>query len=266
VSNVKYLPDYARLPDDVGVTLQKVGIRNVYVDRRWNGEKVVTRQSAYVSLKDLKGIHMSRLAGTLIAWEDEEIGTDDELLEELSATHDGSNAYWKCRWEDKWVGVDGSRFMVPLTLEGKLVDGTTRWYLTFTVPYASVCPCSAEMCNTVRAGIPHMQRSRVTVTVRIHDTAVSSSQSLPWAVSAIIADVCDVVKLLPVPVMKREDELRWCQQAEEHKMFVEDVARQVAKVAESWNWIDDWVIVAEHEESIHEHNAVAVVWKGVELR
>jgi len=259
---VKYLPDYANLPDDSGIRLHKVGIRGVYIKREWNDDFVVTRQSAYVSLYGKKGINMSRLAEKLLDWEFEPIDLDDTLLEELSLTHEGSDSYWKCRWKDI-IDLSGPRMIVDLVLEGRYIysQNIKQWYLSMTVPYASVCPCSMEMVKTVGRGVPHMQRSKAMLTVRL-----SQRVDLPEIVSDAVTDIADVVQLLPWMVMKRKDELTWCQKAAECPMFVEDVARKLAQMVEEWQWIDDWVIVVEHEESIHEHNAVAVVWRGVELR
>ena len=53
-------------------------------------------------------------------------------------------------------------------------------------------------------------------------------------------------------------------QAADINLFVEDAAREVAKAID--NWFNDWVVVCEHEESIHQHNVVAVCRKGDELR
>ncbi len=64
--------------------------------------------------------------------------------------------------------------------------------------------------------------------------------------------------------MKRKDELAWCERAADTNLFVEDAAREVAKAID--NWFNDWVVVCEHEESIHQHNVVAVCRKGDELR
>lgn len=262
MSSVKFLPDYASREDETGISLQKVGVRRVYVRRRWIENDVITKQSAYVSLERNKGIHMSRLTDVLLLWEGEPIECANELLKELSDTHDGATAYWKCRWKNLVEFMGGARVKLDYVLEGRTVGDECRWYFTIVMPYASVCPCSMEMCRAVRRGVPHMQRSKVSVTVRLKDGVELSE------INAIMeVDLAESVKLLPKPVMKREEELAWCIEAEKNPMFVEDVARVVANAVQSkWDFVDDYVIVVEHEESIHEHNAVAVVWKGDELR
>lgn len=258
---VKYLPDYASRPDETGIPLQKVGIRLLKVYRTWRGTQTLTRQSAYVNLIGRKGIHMSRLVRVLLSWTGKRIDMHDELLEQIASTH-GDVAYWKCRWQDI-IELDGPRFTVDLTLEGRYNAGKSSWYLTISMPYASVCPCSLEMLTASGSdGVPHMQRSRLYLTVRVRKT----NESLERLVMDAVLSLNHRLVLTPWAVMTRAQELQWCVRAKRHPMFVEDVARSVAQMVREWKWIDDWVIVAEHEESIHEHNVVAVVWKGDELR
>ena len=253
------LPDYANEETDER-DIQKVGLRNVWLKRKWSGDEVVTKQSVYVSLSRKKGIHMSRLAEVLEEWEGEEIEIDNEFLDVIEKTHGECDVYWKCEWNDIFKAE--RRFMVKLQLEGRKIRGDGyRWYLTFVVPYASVCPCSAAMCKSVGEGVPHMQRSEVKVTVE-----VEKEMELQWLLTDMILDVVDVVKLVPSMVLTREEELEWCKKAEKVNLFVEDVVRKVADVVDRWEWIKDWVVCAEHEESIHQHNVVAIVWKGRELR
>lgn len=261
-SMVKYLPDYAEQRDHTGVVLQKVGIKDVKVYRMWNDSNILTEQSAYVSLsRQKKGIHMSRLVRVLLDWETEPIERDDELLRELQDTHNESTVYWTCKWHDLKT-FDGPRFTVFLELEGKLVESKTKWYLTIKFPYASVCPCSLSMVKKAREGVPHMQRSFANITLRFSDM----NESLETIVDSIIVDLIEDIKLVPWGLMKRLDELNWCKEAERSPLFVEDAARKIAMLANTWQWFDDWVIVVEHQESIHDHDAVAIQWKGVELR
>lgn len=259
---MKFLPDYASRQDETGIVLHKVGVRRVFVVRRWIDSNVVTKQSAYVSLERNRGIHMSRLTDVLLSWEGEPIECANEMLRELSDTHDGATAYWKCRWDDLVEFLDGARAKIDYVLEGRVIGDEYKWYFTIAMPYASVCPCSMEMCKAVGSGIPHMQRSRISVTVRLRD-----GTDLVDCATIMEVGIAETVKLLPKPVMKRAEELAWCIEAEKNPMFVEDVARSVAKMVNTaWDFAEDYVIVVEHEESIHEHNAVAVVWKGDELR
>jgi GTP cyclohydrolase FolE2 len=107
-------------------------------------------------------------------------------------------------------------------------------------------------------GIPHMQRAEAAIT-----GLLPGGTRLEETITLIVGEVCDGVKLIPNPIMKRIDELTWCQQAEKTNLFVEDAARLVGSIVSTW--FDDWSVVCTHFESIHQHNAVAVCRKGEEL-
>jgi GTP cyclohydrolase FolE2 len=63
--------------------------------------------------------------------------------------------------------------------------------------------------------------------------------------------------------MKRNDELSWCVRAGTTNLFVEDAARLCG--AAITDLFADWVVVCEHQESIHQHNVVAVCRMGDSL-
>jgi GTP cyclohydrolase FolE2 len=255
MTDVKTLPDYACQVSDDRV-LNKVGVRNVEIIMRdLEDERVLTNQSAYVSLENMKGAHMSRLMMVMQDLTDTDIEASDEILDMLCDTHDAVSTYWKCRWKSMYKG--DPHFTFDAVLEGVKVRDTFNWYLTFNVPYASVCPCSHEMVKSVGHGIPHMQRSLVEV------TGLVTTDDLGSLLSTGLSRVVDAVVLVPEPMMKRPDELDWCQRAAGHNMFVEDSARRVAEVID--DLFDDWVVKSEHQESIHQHNVVAVCKKGDQL-
>ncbi|MAX67381.1 MAG: GTP cyclohydrolase, partial [Halobacteriovoraceae bacterium] len=49
-----------------------------------------------------------------------------------------------------------------------------------------------------------------------------------------------------------------------HPMFVEHATKRVSKVLNAQEYIKDWLVELEHIESLHSHNAAAVIYKGVE--
>lgn len=99
-----------------------------------------------------------------------------------------------------------------------------------------------------------MQRAKAKVTGKL-----KGNEDLCNFQTTIVSNIIEVVGLVPIPIMKRTDELKWCQQAAEYNLFVEDAARLIADSID--NWFPDWVVVCEHEESIHQHNVVAVCRK-----
>lgn len=260
-STVKYitelpkseLPDYACQVGGVKRGLDKVGVKNVEVYRRdFTEHRALTSQSAYVSLGNANGAHMSRLISAMIDREDEVIDIDSDLLDEIVDSHEAQSVYWECKWRTKYEGE--SEFMFDVSLEGIKINDDEKWYLTFVVPYASVCPCAHQMVKSQNYGIPHMQRSKVTV------TGLVKHGELNWILSHGVSRTINAVQLVPESLMKRPDELLWCQRASDVNLFVEDAARKVGDEVDSL--FDDWVVQAEHEESIHTHNVIAVCKKG----
>lgn len=252
---VKYLPDVASEKNEMYRALEKVGVKGVSVYRRdFNDENVLTSQSAYVNLTNNKGIHMSRLVKTLVvSYGGLPIGADDNLLWELADGHGVGNAYWECKWESIHTIDDIQGIKIGCNLEGVMSGEETKWYLTTMVPYTSICPCSADMVKQY-GGIPHMQRAEAVCTGQLSDTC-----DLSTLIPSFVCDVLDAVKVYPIPYMKREDELAWCQNADRYNYFVEDAARHVGNVAEKW--FADWVVACEHFETIHQHNVVSVCRK-----
>ncbi|MDD2259275.1 MAG: GTP cyclohydrolase, FolE2/MptA family [Methanoculleus sp.] len=258
---VKFLPDVAKETSDKYRMLEKVGIKGVAVYRRdFNSENVLTSQSAYVSLLHSKGIHMSRLVKTLVVdYANSIIQPEDGLLYSLADGHDVRNAYWECQWESMHVIDDVQSVKIKCNLEGRQNDDTIEWFLTTVIPYTSICPCSADMTKEF-GGIPHMQRAEAVVTGQL-----TSDCEMSTLIPTFVYDVLDAVKVYPIPYMKRNDELAWCQNADKYNYFVEDAARLVGGIAD--RWFSDWVIACEHFETIHQHNVVGVCRKdGGRLR
>lgn len=259
VTPVQILPDYACQVNGNGRKLSKVGIKNYAIYRMdFSEERVLTDQSAYVRLGEANGVHMSRLVETLEAYEGELIAIDSNIIEDLATSHGVDNSYWSCKWDSLYEFEENQRIKVRCGLEANLIDFIPKWYLTVNVPYASVCPCSAQMTKQ-EGGIPHMQRATAVVT-----GLIENHTDLDMLLSTTISRVINAVGLIPMPLMKRVDELRWCQHADEVNLFVEDACREVANVIDGW--FNDWVIVCEHEESIHQHNVLATCNAGKTLK
>lgn len=255
-SPVKFLPDYACRIDGDKRNLDKVGVKNVEMYRKdWTDKRVLTSQSAYIPVHGSNGAHMSRLLRSIMDAKDMPIEMDNEFLIGLAGSHDCDTVYWECNWRTEYEGE--IPFMMDISLEGSLLKGIPSWYLTFTVPYASVCPCSHEMVTSEGFGVPHMQRSKVTITGEL------KGGELDWILADAVSKVINAVQLIPESMMKRPDELDWCQRAAKTNLFVEDAARNVADRMDSV--FADWVVRAEHMESIHQHNVVAVCKKGEKL-
>ena len=65
-------------------------------------------------------------------------------------------------------------------------------------------------------------------------------------------------------MVKREDEQAFAEKNGAYLKFVEDAVRLLYDKLSNESRITDFKIVASHNESLHSHNAVSVIVKGVE--
>jgi GTP cyclohydrolase I len=128
------------------------------------------------------------------------------------------------------------------TARNKLVVGVE-------VPVTTLCPCSKEISEKGA----HNQRSIVSVHLCF--------KKFFW-IEDIITMVEESVSSPVYSLLKRRDEKFVTEQAYENPMFVEDVVRTIAeKLAANTNFT--WFSVeSENMESIHNHNAYAMVEKN----
>lgn len=255
--------------------------------------------NAFVSLDkvDAKGIHMSRLYLTL-----EEVLTNEpfsaqlisEILSDFLAGHTGLSersfidVAFKLPVRRKALvsGQSGWR-QYDVKFSAECVNGKTEFTSEVQVAYSSTCPCSAALSRQLNsesfhrqfidresmtveevsewlmseAGVtatPHAQRSEATVKVKANK---------PGEVISFIELIDQIEDALKTPVqsaVKRSDEQEFARLNATNLMFCEDAARRIKKALdEDDRFIDYWAHVS-HEESLHPHNAVSSISKGVE--
>ena len=126
--------------------------------------------------------------------------------------------------------------------QGQDVD----FVVTVEVPVATLCPCSKAISERGA----HNQRGMVTFSVRFTEPV--------W-----IEDLIELVEASAscelYSVLKRPDEKLVTERAYDNPVFVEDLVRNVALKAKEDSRITWFRVEAENYESIHNHNAWAVV-------
>ena len=267
------LPNIQELQDGFPQrTIKKVGIREVKVPLKvLRKDGTINVCSANISMytdlnKNEKGTNMSRYR---ILIEEHVIGKDlalnefiTNLLHATKHKLKQTKAYIKIWFpyyiiQSAPVSKIPSHIDIEVALEGKLVDDTVDLFLTVKAPYTSCCPCSREIS---RHGA-HNQRSTAEITVKLDE-----SKGVLW-----IEDLYDIViKCASAPIingLKREDEKWQTELMYEQPHFVEDVVRHLAVALDKEldKRITDYVVIVNHEESIHTHNAVAIMNAGREL-
>lgn len=253
---------------------------------------------AYVNLKNpaARGIHMSRLYLQLEnTFADKAINRHSlqHALDAFLHNHKGlsSNAYLQLAFDFSVrrhaLKSDNSGWKAyATTLSAKRTGDATDIELCVNIAYSSTCPCSAALARQLiqeafmkefgnesqvdvaqvaaflgsTDGIvatPHSQRSIAQVKVRL----AADGGSLP--LTQLINQVEDALQTPVQTAVKREDEQEFARLNGQNLMFCEDAGRRVKAALDAEpTYLDYWVRV-NHLESLHAHDAVAIVTKQV---
>ncbi|NPA72394.1 MAG: GTP cyclohydrolase I FolE2 [Gammaproteobacteria bacterium] len=259
-----------------------------------------SKVQAYVNLDDpmSKGIHMSRLYLLLDEMAPKGNLTPNRvkaILEEFISSHQGLSTqafvefkfdYYERRNSLKSNNSGWKHY--PTTIRGEMRQGAFSCEVSIEVPYSSTCPCSAALSRQLiqeafekqfndqaTSGLdyqtvidwlgtpeginatPHSQRSYAQVKVKV-------GESDTLAISILINQLEDAVKTPVQAAVKREDEQEFARLNAANLMFCEDASRRLqSKLNDCTEYLDFWVRI-NHLESLHPHDAVAIVTKGIE--
>ncbi len=246
--------DYRRLP------IQKVGVKGVSypitVQDRANGtQETVATVQMYVDLPHhFRGTHMSRFI-ELLNRHRGNIASDNlrQIMAEMRQHLSAEVAHIELVFPyfiEKTAPVSGSRSLQGYTCTFSSSLGPSEedleFVLTVEVPVTTLCPCSREMSERGA----HNQRSVVTVSARF--------EGFLWLEELIAA--AEASASCPLyPLLKRSDEKFVTDQAYNNPRFVEDVVRECATLLGKLEQITWFRIEAENFESIHNHNAYAMI-------
>ncbi len=267
-------------------------------DDQGNLIQSTARVTAYVNLvdPDVRGIHMSRLYLHL----DQAFGERPltpcalrQMLRSFLDSHEGLSDRALVRVDFDYVirrnalksdNVGWRRY--PVSMIGILEGQEFSLEMGFEILYSSTCPCSAALSRQLiqdqfekdfassatvdfnkvhewlgtEEGIlatPHSQRSAAELRVRLTPTF----QMFP-----IIELIDEVENSLKTPVqatVKREDEQAFALLNGRNLMFCEDAGRRIQTALDSDERILDFWARCTHYESLHPHNAVSVITKGI---
>lgn len=259
-SDCEELVDIQSTSDHRRIEIDKVGVKNItypvtLLDKAHGKQSTVATVNMYVGLPHhFKGTHMSRFVEVLNEHrEGLRIGSFPKILEKMLDRLEAASAHIEMRFPyfaEKLAPVsrESSIMSYDCSFKGSLRDGKYDLLVGVTVPATSVCPCSKAISE---AGA-HNQRSLITLEVRFKEfvwiedliTYVESEAS------------CEVYSLL-----KRADEKYVTEKAYNNPKFVEDIVRDVAYGLLKDPNITWFSVEAENFESIHNHNAYALVEK-----
>ena len=218
---------------------------------------------------DRKGINMSRIMRTFYEFKDRVLS--HELLEEILIRYkkdlDCSRARilvelrYPILQKSLRSGLEGWQYYRAV-LEGTIDDlDRVRRYIHLDFVYSSACPCSAELTEHAREerevyGIPHSQRSKARVVAEISPSKNLFIEDMQELCLAAIHTETQVM-------VKREDEQAFAELNGAYSKFVEDAARVIYEQFDRDLRVRDFVIACSHLESLHSHDAVSVINKGM---
>tara|TARA_R110002020_G_scaffold19585_7_gene67525 strand:- start:4934 stop:5983 length:1050 start_codon:yes stop_codon:yes gene_type:complete len=272
------LPDLQNGPSSLiqgaPVAIQQVGIHNFklplnYKKRNGKTIELETSVTGSVSLEaHKKGINMSRIMRSFYDHKDETFSID-KIKDVLTTYKENLKSFdsrimlkisYPIKQTSLRSGLEGYQYY-DVVLEGDLTkDGEFKKYLHFDFVYSSACPCSFELSEHAekyrnRATVPHSQRSVARVSVRFEDYL--------WIED--LHELClDALQTETQVMVKREDEQAFAEKNGAFLKFVEDAVRLLYSRMNGDDRIKDFKIVASHNESLHSHNAISVIVKGVE--
>jgi GTP cyclohydrolase I len=261
--------------EGANVPIQQVGIHGFKLPLKFatrDGEVMTleAKITGTVSLEaDQKGINMSRIVRQFYAHKSEVFGlnTLEGILHDYAANIGGFQARLKVAFSFPMVvpslrsGLEGYQFYSANYEATMDRSGRIRRYVELDFVYSSACPCSAELAEHARDtreayAIPHSQRSKARVKIEV-------TPDTDLRLEDLIDHLRAALKTETQVMVKREDEQAFAELNGAYVKFVEDAARLVFGQLNTDARIRDFQVACSHLESLHSHDAVSVIAKGV---
>ncbi|HVK02099.1 MAG TPA: GTP cyclohydrolase FolE2 [Armatimonadaceae bacterium] len=272
------LPDMNDSVDSIEgarVPIQQVGVSNFKLPLKFaveGNEAMVLEASVTGSVSldaNLKGINMSRIVRSFYEFKGETFTLDTlaHILESYRRDVGAMSARVRVNFSYPMLlrslrsDNEGYQFYRAAFEAAVGPDGAVRRYADIDFVYSSACPCSAELSEHARDirgayAIPHSQRSKARVRVEV---AAGASLSI----EDIVLHCREALKTETQVIVKREDEQAFAEMNGAYIKFVEDAARLVYERLAADARIRDFQVACSHLESLHSHDAVSVICKGV---
>jgi len=255
---LSHLKDTQNEPDHRQIPIDRVGVKNLrfpmrILDKANTEQHTIASVALTVDLPEhFKGTHMSRFVEAL-----NECGTElhidrvHELLGMLASRLQAECAHVDFEFPffiEKAAPVSGKKGLIDYNIRfnATLQKCVFDFVATVIVPVATLCPCSKSISERGA----HNQRGEVTFAVR---------SSTPIWIEDLIQLVEQSASCELYSVLKRPDEKAVTERAYDNPVFVEDLVRNIAQRANREESILWYKVEAENFESIHNHNAYALI-------
>ena len=261
----------------VGIEIEKVGVSNFKIPleiKTRDGEPIQVEASVVgnVSLEaDKKGINMSRILRTF--YKNRNYIFDIDVLTDVLRQYQLDLGAYEAQilinfnyriWQESLRsrqddGTKNGGWQFYKTTFDVSVDakGQINKIIHFDFVYSSACPCSTALSKHAMEtrgvyAIPHSQRSVARISILFND--------IVWIED--LQKMCkNALQTETLVFCKREDEQAFAEMNGANVKFVEDSVRELWNVLNDDKRILDFKIVASHNESLHNHNAISVMLK-----
>ena len=255
------LRDTQNEPDHRRIAIDRVGVKNLRFPLRvglGSGEPQSTIATVQLTVDlphHFKGTHMSRFLEVLQdhgpVLQPSEI---EHLLRVLIKRLDSERAHLELEFPfflEKQAPVTGAAGLLDYTgrFAATADSRHTDLVTTVVVGVTTLCPCS----KAISASGAHNQRGQVTFSLRAKNDPIPLSDMVALVERSASSELYSV--------LKRPDEKAVTERAYANPVFVEDLVRNIAAEANSDRRVAWWRVEAENFESIHNHNAYALVEK-----
>lgn len=265
--------------DFTGIPIDFVGIHNFHVpirikEKGGDTQEVMASITGTVSLDaNHAGINMSRIIRTFYKSKDDifDINKLEEVLRNYQKDLKTFDAHilmnFKYRiWQDALRSVkedgtpEGGWQYYNITFDCNLDHNKEfKKIMWMDYIYSSACPCSTALSEHAALtrgvyGIPHSQRSIARIGVEFNEDI--------WIEDML--DMCNRALTTETLVFcKRQDEQAFAEKNGTQPKFVEDAIRYLADELNNDRRVLDYKVICSHQESLHSHDAVAVITKGL---
>lgn len=257
------------------VPIMQVGMHNFKLPLKFLTKNCEVREleasiTSTVSLAaDCKGINMSRIMRVFYQFADRVFTPDilEEVLFKMKEQLETSRARIKIDFDYPILQTSLRSNLkawqyYKCSYEGTMDDlNTFRKFIKFDFVYSSACPCSAELGEHARRTrnvycVPHSQRSKARISAEIDQKShISIEDFQQICLRALHTETQTMVR--------REDEQAFAELNGAYVKFIEDATRLLYAEFNAEQKIKDFEIACIHLESLHSHDAVGVICKGL---
>jgi len=241
------------------IPLKHVGIKDLrwpikLRDKEKGSQPTVAKVMLAVDLpKDERGTHMSRFVESMTDLGPIGLNEIESILDRLKQNLQAERAFIKMEFPyfiEKQAPVSGKSAYMDIDCVYTAEKGEDfKLRICAIIPIATLCPCSKEISSYGA----HNQRAYAKLEIEANE--------MVWLEE--LAAMADASASTPLyGLLKRPDEKYVTEHAYDNPRFVEDAVREVVLRLEADKRIIWYRAEVESMESIHNHNAFAVVEKG----